>query len=110
MGITRNSNRVNYGIKHFIADTEDDIQKIPLLSTTLPDSTVFVIEDSSTYVLTRSYEWVKVITASSGGTGGDDSNGDDDDNTLPDDGGGGNTPPPEDDEEDDEIIYDGTEI
>lgn len=105
MGITRNSNRINYGIKHFIADTENDIQNIPLLSTTLPDSTVFVIEDSSTYVLTQSREWVKVITASSGGTGGDDSEGD---NTLPDDGGG-NVPPPG-DEEDDEIIYDGTEI
>lgn len=97
--IIRNSQRIGYGIKKFVVDTVEDIKNIPLLSTTLPGSTVFVTSNSSQYILNKNYSWVKINT-SSAGVGGDDSAGGGEDEG-PD---GGNTP------SDDEIVYDGTEI
>lgn len=99
--IISNGYKFAYGLKKFVVDTVEEIKKIPLLSTTLPGSTIFVTSDSSRYILTQEREWAKIIsTSAAGGSGGDDSGGGGDNGS----GDSGSTPG------DDEIVYDGTEI
>jgi len=47
--IFSNSGKQNYGIKHFIVDTVNDIAKVS--ANTSPGSTIFVIETSESYML-----------------------------------------------------------
>lgn len=65
--IIKNGSKVVYGLIEFIADTETDIQKIPVLLLS-PGSKCFVIETSSTYMLDTSKVWKKIAN-SGGGTG-----------------------------------------
>lgn len=65
--IIKNGNKVTYGLIEFIADTETDVTKIPVLLLS-PGSKCFVIETSSTYMLNTSKAWKKIAN-SGGGTG-----------------------------------------
>lgn len=96
MAIKRNSNKVAYGIKHYIFDKEDDlITDRRKLSTTYPGSTAFIIDTSNTYMLNGSYEWIKIKSNNSSNSGG---------STTPDSGNGGNG------NDDDLTIWDGGDI
>lgn len=65
--IARNSNKVAYGIKHFVIDTEQDLKEIPL-GTVYPGSTAIILESSARYMLNNKREWVQ-LSSSSGGSG-----------------------------------------
>ena len=56
----------NYGVKHYNADTYNDIALIPV-EDAMPGSTVFVIDTSSYYMLNSEKRWVSVNLGSSGG-------------------------------------------
>ena len=58
--ILANSGKCVYGVKTFIVETEAEKNKIPLLSTTMPGSTVFVLSTSTKYVLNQKKKWVKI--------------------------------------------------
>jgi len=45
------NNQMSYGIKNYIADTEDDLAKVPK---TTPGSMVFIIENNKYYILNHS--------------------------------------------------------
>ena len=57
--IARNSNKVTYGIKHFVVDTETDLKKIPLRNV-YSGSTAIVLETSAKYILNNKQEWIKL--------------------------------------------------
>lgn len=57
--IYSNSGKTAYGVKKYIVDTVAEISTLPKNVTI--GSTVFVIEDSSTYMLNNKKEWVKII-------------------------------------------------
>lgn len=71
--IAKNSNKIAYGIKHFVVDTEAELEEIPLISV-FSGSTAFVVEKSARYMLNNKREWIKVSTASSGGSSGGSGN------------------------------------
>lgn len=58
--VLANSGKRIYGVKTFIVETEAEKNKIPLLSTTMPGSTVFVLSTSTKYVLSQKKKWVKI--------------------------------------------------
>lgn len=85
--------KIPYGVKQYQVDNVADINSIPLLTTTQPGSTVFVVNTSERYILTKQYKWQKIASGKK------------ESNTMIYDGG--------DIEKldfDYEIIYDGTEI
>lgn len=57
--IYSNSGKTAYGVKKYIVDTVAEISTLPKNVTI--GSTVFAIEDSSTYMLNNKKEWVKII-------------------------------------------------
>lgn len=66
--ISRNSNNVAYGVKHYTIDTPNDVKELPLHCT--PGSTAFVISTSDRYMFNNQYQWIKVANSnSSGGSG-----------------------------------------
>lgn len=69
--IAKNGNTKAYGIKHYIVDTEADIQNIDF-STSGMGTTVFVIDTSNQYMLNGSKELKKITSAYNPG-GGEDS-------------------------------------
>jgi hypothetical protein len=54
MAIKSNGNKIAYGIKRYVLDVENDLNKISL-STTYPGSTAFIIDTSTTYMLNNAY-------------------------------------------------------
>lgn len=74
----------NEAIKEYVVDIETDIAQVP---TDAPaGSKCFVIENSVTYMLNHSRQWIKVNLSSGGGSGGS---------------GGGDAP------DSDKIVYEG---
>lgn len=59
----------DYGIKHYYADTYNDIVEIPIKDTA-PGSTVFVIDTSTYYMLNNQKKWISVQLSTGGGGGG----------------------------------------
>ena len=58
----------NTAIKRYIVDNEDDIKDVP---TDAPaGSECFVINNSATYMLNHSKQWIKVYLSSGNGGGG----------------------------------------
>lgn len=56
----------NYGVKHYTADSYNDVALIPLADI-MPGSTVFVIDTSTYYMLNSEKKWITVNLAASGG-------------------------------------------
>lgn len=54
--IFSNGNKINYNIKNYVADTINDLTIIPKSA---PGSMVFVIENSTYYILNNQYQWIK---------------------------------------------------
>jgi hypothetical protein len=81
--IGANGNKITYGIKHYILDTEEDFNLLPSNRESM-GTTCFVIKSSKYYIVNGALEWIE-ITPYNGGTGS-----------------GG--------EEDKDIIYDGGQI
>ena len=65
--ILSNSGKRVYGVKTFMVETLADIDKIPLLVTAAPGSTVIVANTSKKYILTRDRVWMPFNSGSSGG-------------------------------------------
>ena len=71
VSIYSNSGIKNYGIKHFILDTQDDLTNIP--TTCKPGSTAFITETSKYYMLNNQNKWIEVnLSASNGGSSGNE--------------------------------------
>ena len=100
VNIGKNSNKLSYGLKHYILDVYEDFEELKLRYLK-PGSTAFVIATSKNYILNSEYEWIEIKTATviSGGSGGND--GADDNGNV--DGGGS-------DDESGENDYDGGSI
>lgn len=60
--ITSNRGIPAYGIKTFLLDSKSDVASLPTQGLT-PGSRAFVTEDSSTYILNTSREWVKTTNS-----------------------------------------------
>ena len=74
--IVRNSNKIAYGIKHFVVNTETELKEIPL-GNVYSGSTALVLESSARYVLNNRLPWVKLAASyGSGGSTTPDSPGD----------------------------------
>lgn len=73
--IARNSNKIAYGIKHFVVDTETELEEIPLRNV-YPGSTAIVTSKSIRYMLNNKKEWIQITSnrSNSGGSGSDDPN------------------------------------
>lgn len=86
VSIRKNSNKLAYGLKHYILDEYTDFEELKLRYLK-PGSTAFVIATSKNYILNTEYEWIEIKTAVvSGGTGSGGNDGADDDGNV--DGGG----------------------
>ena len=64
--IVRNSNKIAYGIKHFVVNTETELKEIPLRNV-YSGSTALVLESSARYVLNNRLQWVKLATSCGSG-------------------------------------------
>ena len=87
--IGANGNKITYGIKHYILDTEEDLDLLPSNKESM-GTTCFIIENSKYYMVNGKLEWVE-IKPYNGSLGGNN-------------GGSGGV------EGDKEIIYDGGQI
>lgn len=54
----RQSNRNDYNLKEYIADTVDDVDSLP--TTCCPGSVCFVIEGSRVFMLNNQKEWKEI--------------------------------------------------
>lgn len=102
-------NDLQTGVKHYVADTVDDMKKISFRAFTINmGTTCFVIEKDTMYILDGSGRWVAVSNYGSGGGGSGSSSGGGDGG---DDSEPGDTLPPDTpiDEEND-YIWDGGEV
>lgn len=66
--ITSNNGKIHYGVKHYICDTADDVQYLPV-DEVWPGSTAYVISTYETYMFNGHKEWIKISTGSGGGGG-----------------------------------------
>lgn len=85
--IGANGNKITYGIKHYILDTEVDFNLLPSNKESM-GTTCFVIENSKYYMVNGKLEWVEIKPYDSSFNGGE--------------GGGSSTP--------EEVVYDGGSI
>lgn len=60
------SGHISYGIKEYVCDTIKDIDSLPIDGKA--GSTVYIIEDSSTYILSHKGEWKKKKNFNNGGS------------------------------------------
>ena len=69
--LTHQNGKVNYGLKKFIVDSVEDIEKIPTISL-LPGSTAFIPKSSKLYIYQDNNTWIeqKSNSNNSGGGGG----------------------------------------
>ena len=63
--IRANSNKIAYGIKELVIDTDADLQKLNVHNLTA-GTTVFSIESSQYYILNSAKEWKKFNSLGSG--------------------------------------------
>ena len=94
INIASNSDKIAYGIKHFVLDDESDLKRLNSSKLT-PGSTIFIISTSKYCMLNGKKKWIEIspfgkIDSSSGGEG------DDPGPDLPEDG--------------EDIVYEGGEI
>lgn len=82
--LTHQNGKVNYGLKKFIVDSVEDIEKIPTISL-LPGSTAFIPKSSKLYIYQDNNTWVEQKSNNSGGGGSTEPS--DPDNTYIWDGG-----------------------
>ena len=101
MAIKSNSNKIAYGVKRYVLDVENDLNKISL-STTYPGSTAFIIDTSTTYMLNNAYQWKKIKSSSNSNSGSNSGSGSGSDDVIWD---GGEVEDPSDDN-----IWDGGDI
>lgn len=66
--LTHQNGKVNYGLKKFIVDSVEDIEKIPTISL-LPGSTAFIPKSSKLYIYQDNNTWVEQKSNNSGGGG-----------------------------------------
>lgn len=67
--LTHQNGKVNYGLKKFIVDSVEDIEKIPTISL-LPGSTAFIPKSSKLYIYQDNNTWVEQKSNSNSGGGG----------------------------------------
>jgi hypothetical protein len=63
--IFKQNGNTSYGLKEYMIDTKAELSKIP--TNIAMGSTVFVIEENKTYVLSGNKEWIEKINAAAGG-------------------------------------------
>ena len=56
--LTHQNGKVNYGLKKFIVDSVEDIEKIPTISL-LPGSTAFIPKSSKLYIYQDNNTWIE---------------------------------------------------
>lgn len=84
--LTHQNGKVNYGLKKFIVDSVEDIEKIPTISL-LPGSTAFIPKLSKLYIYQDNNTWVEQKSNSNNSGGGGSTEPSDPDNTYIWDGG-----------------------
>ena len=67
--LTHQNGKVNHGLKKFIVDSVEDIEKIPTISL-LPGSTALIPKTSKLYIYQDDNTWVEQKSNSGGNTGG----------------------------------------
>jgi hypothetical protein len=92
ISIGSQSNKIKYGIKHYILDTDEDFNKLPKIN--LMGCTCFVISTSKYYMMSGEQKWVEITPYGK--------------TVSP--GGGGDTPDNPNPPGTDDIIYEGGEI
>lgn len=55
-----NDDNITYGIKKFIVDNDNDIDKLPTSGT--PGSSALVLSSSTIYILNTQQHWIKMET------------------------------------------------
>ena len=58
INVTKQNDNVSAYVTEFIADTEDDIQKLP--TDVYPGSTCIVAATSNVYILNNEKQWIKL--------------------------------------------------
>lgn len=58
ISIGSQSNKIKYGIKHYILDTDEDFNKLPKVN--LMGCTCFVISTSKYYMMSGEQKWVEI--------------------------------------------------
>lgn len=79
--LTHQNGKVNYGLKKFIVDSVEDIEKIPTISL-LPGSTAFIPKSSKLYIYQDNNTWVEQKSNSNNGSSGGSSEPSNPDNTY----------------------------
>lgn len=57
--IGANGNKITYGIKHYILDTEADLDLLPSNRESM-GTTCFIIENSKYYMVNGKLEWIEI--------------------------------------------------
>jgi hypothetical protein len=57
--IGANGNKITYGIKHYILDTEADLNLLPSNRESM-GTTCFIIENSKYYMVNGKLEWIEI--------------------------------------------------
>lgn len=70
ISIISNSGIKTYGIKHFIVDTEAEVNTVS--TDCAPGSTIFILETSQSYMLNTKHKWISVNLNSAGGNSSSD--------------------------------------
>lgn len=100
-------NDLQTGVKHYVADTVEDMKKISLRAFTINmGTTCFVIEKDATYILDGSGRWVAVSNYGSGGGGSSSGSGDGSGDSEPSD----TLPPDTPIDEENDYIWDSGEV
>lgn len=69
ISIISNSNKIGYGIRHYVADTYEDLLVLNNKDEVM-GTTAFIIDESKYYMLNSSKEWVLVNLYTVTGSGG----------------------------------------
>lgn len=69
-GILSQSGHTAYGIKEFVVDTTDDIEKLPI---DVPmGSAALVIENGAVWMINSKHEWKEIMSSSESNSGSSD--------------------------------------
>ena len=71
--IGANGNKITYGIKHYILDTEKDFDFLPSSKESM-GTTCFVIENSKCYMVNGSLKWIEIKNFNNSSDDGDNDN------------------------------------
>lgn len=98
--------QVKYGIYDFILDTEAELKNFKILKNKiLPGSTIFIVENSTKYILNNQYQWKQIKTCSTSNKNESSNNDSDEDNEIIYDGGDLSGS-----DDENHIIYDGGDV